>query len=145
VVAGEAFRYRLRCTLVVFWGEGAQEPWYLLTDLSWRGVCGCWYGYRAWIEQGFRWHGAWVFWVASVSCGFGGRAVLVVVGVGVGVFVGSACGFVGGGSEVGLWDRHRRSASVLLLGLMSLMVKCWRSVLSVESEIRCFCSGGEPK
>jgi hypothetical protein len=89
-IAGEAFRYRLRCRLVVFWGEGAQEPWYLLTDLSWRGVCGCWYGYRAWIEQGFRWHGAWVFWLASVSCGFGGRAVLVVVGVCVGVFVGGA-------------------------------------------------------
>jgi hypothetical protein len=49
------------------------------------------------------------------------------------------------GSEVGLWDRHRRSARVLLLGLMSLMVKCWRSVLSVESEILCFCSGGEPE
>jgi hypothetical protein len=32
-----------------------------------------------------------------------------------------------------------------LLGLMSLMVKCWRSVLSVESEILCFCSGGEPE
>jgi hypothetical protein len=26
-IAGEAFRYRLRCTLVVFWGVGAQEPW----------------------------------------------------------------------------------------------------------------------
>jgi hypothetical protein len=42
VVAGEAFRYRLRCTLVVFWGEGAQEPWYLLTDLPARAVCGSW-------------------------------------------------------------------------------------------------------
>jgi hypothetical protein len=40
-IAGEAFSHRLRCRLVVFWGEGAQEPWYLLTDLSWRGVCGC--------------------------------------------------------------------------------------------------------
>jgi hypothetical protein len=54
-IAGEAFSHRLRCRLVVFWGEGAQAPWYLLTDLSWCGVCGCWYGYRAWIEQGFRW------------------------------------------------------------------------------------------
>jgi hypothetical protein len=89
-LAGEAFSHRLRCRLVVFWGEGAQEPWSLLTDLSWRGVCGWWYGYRAWIEQGFRWHGAWVFWVASVSCGFGGGDVLVVVGVCVGVFVGGA-------------------------------------------------------
>ena len=49
------------------------------------------------------------------------------------------------GSAVGLWDRHRRSASVLLLGLMSLMVKCWRGVLSVDREILSFSSGGEPE
>ena len=49
------------------------------------------------------------------------------------------------GSEVGLWDRCRRSASVLLLGLMSLMVKCWRGVLNVDSEILSFSSGGEPE
>ena len=47
--------------------------------------------------------------------------------------------------EVGLWDRRRRSASVLLLGLMSLVVKCWRGVLGVDSEILCFSSGGEPE
>jgi hypothetical protein len=41
-IAGEAFRYRLRCTLVVFWGEGAQELWYLLTDLRVDAVCGAW-------------------------------------------------------------------------------------------------------
>jgi len=34
---------------------------------------------------------------------------------------------------------------VLLLGLMSLMVKCWRGVLSVDSEILSFSSGGEPE
>jgi hypothetical protein len=33
----------------------------------------------------------------------------------------------------------------LLLGLMSLVVKCWRSVLGVDSEILCFSSGGEPE
>ena len=49
------------------------------------------------------------------------------------------------GSAVGLWDRHRRSARVLLLGLMSLMVKCWRSVLGVDREILSFSSGGEPE
>jgi hypothetical protein len=94
-LAGEAFRYRLRCTLVVFWGEGAQDVWYLLTDLPARAVCGSWYGYRMWIEQGFRWHGAWVFWVASVSCGVCGGYGLGVVGVCVGVFMGGACGSVG--------------------------------------------------
>ena len=85
VIAGEAFRYRLRCRLVVFWGAGAQDVWYLLTDLPARAVCGSWYGYRMWIEQGFRWHGAWVFWVVLVSYGFGGGYGLGVVGVCVGV------------------------------------------------------------
>jgi hypothetical protein len=49
------------------------------------------------------------------------------------------------GSEVGLWDRHRRRVRVLLLGLMSLMVKCWRGVLGVDREILSFSSGGEPE
>ena len=49
------------------------------------------------------------------------------------------------GGGVGLWDRRCRSASVCLLGLMSLVVKCWRAVLGVDSEILCFSSGGEPK
>jgi hypothetical protein len=39
---------------------------------------------------------AWVFWVASVSCGFGCGDGLGVVGGCVGVFVGGAYGFVGG-------------------------------------------------
>jgi len=39
------------------------------------------------------------------------------------------------GGGVGLWDRRRRSARVLLLGLMSLVVKCWRAVLGVDSEM----------
>jgi hypothetical protein len=143
-LAGEAFRYRLRCTLVVFWGAGAQEPWYLLTDLPARAVCGSWYGYRMWIEQGFRWlkrgcfgwHRCrvgsaagmdWVWLVYALGC-------LLVVRAGL----SEACGVI-------LWDRHRRSASVLLLGLMSLLVKCWRAVVRVDSEILSFSSGGEPE
>ena len=53
-VAGEgfAFRYGLRCTLVVYWGASAAEPWYLLTDLPASAVEGAWYGLRSWIEQG---------------------------------------------------------------------------------------------
>jgi len=80
-IVGEAFRYRLRWTLVVLWGAGAQDVWYWLTDLRPNAVCGAWYGYRMWMEQGFRWQGAWVFWVASVLCGFCGRYVLGVFGV----------------------------------------------------------------
>ncbi|MCS7300260.1 MAG: hypothetical protein NZ556_01715, partial [Fimbriimonadales bacterium] len=45
-VEGFAFRYGLRCTLVVFWGASAKEPWYLLTDLPASGVLGAWYGMR---------------------------------------------------------------------------------------------------
>ena len=63
---------------------------YWLTDLPARAVCGSWSGSRLWMEQGFRWQGAWVFWVALVSCGFCGGYGLGVVGVCVGVFVGGA-------------------------------------------------------
>ncbi len=51
-VEGFAFQYGLRCTLVVFWGKRACEPWYCLTDVSALEVEGSWY--RGWIEQGFR-------------------------------------------------------------------------------------------
>ena len=40
----------------------------------------------------------------------------------------------------GLWDRRRRSTGVLLL-----VVKCWRAVLGVDSEILSFSSGGKPE
>jgi len=58
----------------------------------------------------------WVWLVYALGC-------LLVVGAGQLV-----------GCEVGLWDRRRRSARVLLLGLMALVVKCWRSVMGVDSE-----------
>jgi hypothetical protein len=68
----------------------------------------------------------WVWWVYALGC-------LLVVREGQLAESG-----------VGLGDRRRRSASVLL-GLMSLMVKCWRSVMGVDSEILSFSSGGEPE
>ena len=70
---------------------------------------------------------AWVWLVYALGC-------LLVVRAGL----SEACGVI-------LWDRHRRSASVLLLGLMSLLVKCWRAVVRVDSEILSFSSGGEPE
>ena len=144
VVAGEAFRYRLRCTLVVFWGEGAQEPWYLLTDLRPKAVCGSWYGYRMWIEQGFRWLKRGCFgWHRCRGGSAVGMCWLWLV-YALGCLLAAREGLLDG-RGVGLWDRRRRSASVLLLGLMSLVVKCWRSVLGVDSEILCFSSGGEPE
>jgi Transposase DDE domain len=45
---------RLPCTLLACWGEGYQEAWFLLTDLPPESSDACWYGLRAWIEQGFK-------------------------------------------------------------------------------------------
>jgi hypothetical protein len=54
---GTAFRgprSQLPCTLLGQWGEGHQAPWLLLTDLAPDCANACWYGLRAWIEQGFK-------------------------------------------------------------------------------------------
>jgi Transposase DDE domain len=54
---GTAFqgpRRRLNCTLLARWDEGYRDPWLLLTDLAPRAGEACWYGLRAWIEQGFK-------------------------------------------------------------------------------------------
>ncbi len=54
---GTAFvgpRRRLNCTLLARWEEGYADPWLLLTDLAPSAGDACWYGLRAWIEQGFK-------------------------------------------------------------------------------------------
>jgi hypothetical protein len=54
---GTAFqgpRRRLNCTLLARWEEGYADPWLLLTDLAPSAGEACWYGLRAWIEQGFK-------------------------------------------------------------------------------------------
>ena len=54
---GTAFQEResrLACTLLARWEEGCDEPWLLLTDLPPEACDACWYGLRAWIEQGFK-------------------------------------------------------------------------------------------
>jgi hypothetical protein len=54
---GTAFRNdygHLECTLLAWWGEGYDEPWLVLTDLPPEAGAVCWYGLRAWIEQGFK-------------------------------------------------------------------------------------------
>ena len=45
---------RLNCTLLAYWGETYQDPWLVLTDLAPECADACWYGLRAWIEQGFK-------------------------------------------------------------------------------------------
>jgi hypothetical protein len=45
---------RLECTLLAYWGEGYSDPWLVVTDLPPQAADVCWYGLRAWIEQGFK-------------------------------------------------------------------------------------------
>lgn len=45
---------QLPCTLLAYWGEGHAEPWLVLTDLEPPAGEARWYGWRAWIEQGFK-------------------------------------------------------------------------------------------
>ena len=45
---------QLNCTLLAYWGETYQDPWLVLTDLAPECADACWYGLRAWIEQGFK-------------------------------------------------------------------------------------------
>ena len=52
---GIAFKGRHRqrhCTLLACGEAGDKEPWLLLTDLPPEASTACWYGLRAWIEQG---------------------------------------------------------------------------------------------
>jgi hypothetical protein len=54
---GIAFKDRhrqLHCTLLACWEAGYQDPWLILTDLPPEASTACWYGLRAWIEQGFK-------------------------------------------------------------------------------------------
>ena len=44
----------LTCTLLARWQQGYQDPWLILTDLPPGASDACWYGLRAWIEQGFK-------------------------------------------------------------------------------------------
>jgi len=45
---------RLECTLMACWGEGYDEPWFLVTDLDPDESEALWYGMRSWIEGGYR-------------------------------------------------------------------------------------------
>jgi hypothetical protein len=45
---------RLECTLLACWGEGYEEPWFLVTDLAPDEADALWYGMRSWIEGGYR-------------------------------------------------------------------------------------------
>jgi len=54
---GIAFKGRhrqLHCTLLARWETGYKDPWLILTDLPPDASEACWYGLRAWIEQGFK-------------------------------------------------------------------------------------------
>lgn len=54
---GTAFsgkKNRLPCTLLGRWSAGYSTPWLILTDLPPKAANVSWYGFRAWIEQGFK-------------------------------------------------------------------------------------------
>lgn len=53
-VAFKTPQARLRCTLLVWWEEGYEDPWLVLTDLPPENANVLWYGLRAWIERGFK-------------------------------------------------------------------------------------------
>ena len=45
---------QLACTLLGCWGADHKDPWLVVTDLPPQAADACWYGMRAWIEQGFK-------------------------------------------------------------------------------------------
>jgi hypothetical protein len=45
---------QVECTLLAGWEAGYEDPWLVLTDLPPEAADVCWYGLRAWIEQGFK-------------------------------------------------------------------------------------------
>jgi Transposase DDE domain len=45
---------QVECTLLALWEAGYTDPWLILTDLPPEASEACWYGLRAWIEQGFK-------------------------------------------------------------------------------------------
>jgi Transposase DDE domain len=45
---------QLPCTLLACWEAGDKDPWLILTDRPPEASTACWYGLRAWIEQGFK-------------------------------------------------------------------------------------------
>lgn len=54
---GTAFsgkKNHLPCTLLGTWSEGYSAPWLIVTDLSPGTANIGWYGFRAWIEHGFK-------------------------------------------------------------------------------------------
>jgi Transposase DDE domain len=54
---GQAFAnpaQRLNCTLLGCWEAPYADPWLVVTDLPPQAAQACWYGMRAWIEQGFK-------------------------------------------------------------------------------------------
>lgn len=54
---GTAFKTKtshLPCTLLARWDEGYTDPWLIVTDLPPETSDACWYGLRAWVEQGFK-------------------------------------------------------------------------------------------
>jgi hypothetical protein len=53
-IAFKGHHRQLHCPLLARWEAGDKDPWLILTDLPPEASTACWYGLRAWIEQGFK-------------------------------------------------------------------------------------------
>ena len=53
-IAFKGCHRQLHCTLLARWEAGYKDPGLILTDLPPEASTACWYGLRAWIEQGFK-------------------------------------------------------------------------------------------
>jgi len=47
-------RQSVQATLLARWSQGYDEPWYILTDMIEEEAEVGWYGFRTWIESGYR-------------------------------------------------------------------------------------------
>ena len=53
-IAFQGRQRQLHCPLLACGEAGDTDPWLMLTDLPPEASAACWYGLRAWIEQGFQ-------------------------------------------------------------------------------------------
>jgi hypothetical protein len=105
----------LRVNLVLYWGRGSKEPWYLATDLGDPQQAVRLYGKRAWIDEMFRdlkthlgLEGSRVAEVGGAAGAVDARAGVGLLGPGAG---GAACGEQG---LCGAGDLLRKASFIFL-------------------------------
>jgi hypothetical protein len=128
---------RLDCTLLARWEDGYADPWLILTDLPPEASDACWYGMRAWIEQGFKLtkRGGWQWQRTRMTDPDRAARLWLAVAVATLWLVR-----VGGAAEATIPDStvldvsatvgtHRRQRAATRLRLVSLFRQVWVRVL----------------